>query len=71
MGFTMSYLYNFCSKNATILDQFHLQIAQHELYPKESALVDQLLHLMITEPILHVGKYKIVKLSFAIEFDKE
>lgn len=43
-------------KNATLLDRFHLQISQHELYAEDDDLVDELLYQMATEPILHVCK---------------
>ncbi|XP_050298158.1 extracellular serine/threonine protein CG31145 [Anthonomus grandis grandis] len=43
-------------KNSSALDKFHYQISQHELYPKDSPLVDELLRLMQTEPILHVAQ---------------
>ncbi|KAL1494378.1 hypothetical protein ABEB36_009986 [Hypothenemus hampei] len=42
--------------NATTLEKFHMQISKHELYPEGSALVDELLRLMQTEPILHVAQ---------------
>ncbi|XP_008197275.2 extracellular serine/threonine protein CG31145 isoform X1 [Tribolium castaneum] len=43
-------------ENATALEKFHLQISQHELYPADSELVDELIHEMATEPILHVSQ---------------
>jgi hypothetical protein len=43
-------------ENSTTLEKFHLQISQHELYPGDSELVDELVHEMATEPILHVCK---------------
>lgn len=42
--------------NSTILEKFHYQISKHELYPKDSSLVQELLSLMATEPILHVAQ---------------
>lgn len=48
---------NFCFRNnMTTLQKFHLQISRLELYPKDSEVVDQLLHEMATKPIVHVGK---------------
>lgn len=46
----------FYRKNMTTLQKFHLQISRLELYPKDSKVVDQLLHEMATKPIIHVGK---------------
>jgi hypothetical protein len=43
-------------ENSTTLEKFHLQISQHELYPGDSELVDELVHEMATEPILHVSQ---------------
>lgn len=43
-------------KNDTVLTHFHLQIAQHELYPEDSKYVLQLLKDMATKPILHVAQ---------------
>lgn len=46
-----------CSKNSTILEEFHAQIRRRELYPKDSALVDELLRFMATQPIVHACEY--------------
>ncbi|XP_071052238.1 extracellular serine/threonine protein CG31145 [Onthophagus taurus] len=43
-------------KNATVLEHFHQRISQHELYPADDDLVEQLLRLMANEPILHVSQ---------------
>ncbi|XP_076275777.1 extracellular serine/threonine protein CG31145 isoform X2 [Rhynchophorus ferrugineus] len=43
-------------KNATTLELFHYQISQHELYTKDTPLVEQILHEMRTEPVLHVAQ---------------
>nr|CAI5866966.1 unnamed protein product [Callosobruchus analis] len=43
-------------KNSTVLEQFHYQISQNELYPANSPLVDAILHEMISEPITHVAQ---------------
>ncbi|XP_057324357.1 extracellular serine/threonine protein CG31145 [Microplitis mediator] len=43
-------------KNMTTLQKFHLQISRLELYPKDSKVVDQLLHEMATKPIIHVAQ---------------
>ncbi|XP_073945506.1 extracellular serine/threonine protein CG31145 isoform X1 [Choristoneura fumiferana] len=42
------------SINASHLEKFHLNIAQHELYEEGEPLVDKILKDMITLPILHV-----------------
>ncbi|CAH2004994.1 unnamed protein product [Acanthoscelides obtectus] len=43
-------------KNSTLLEHFHYQISQNELYPVGSSLIDAVLHEMITEPITHVAQ---------------
>ncbi|GLV34443.1 uncharacterized protein CBL_09691 [Carabus blaptoides fortunei] len=46
----------YASPNDTVLVRFHLQISQHELYPKDSKLVNLLMYEMVTKPILHVAQ---------------
>ncbi|XP_076545435.1 extracellular serine/threonine protein CG31145 [Osmia lignaria lignaria] len=41
-------------KNSSTLEKFHLKISRTELYPTSSKYVDQLLHELATEPIIHV-----------------
>lgn len=41
-------------KNSSTLEKFHLKISRTELYPANSKYVDQLLHELATEPIVHV-----------------
>ncbi|XP_072382783.1 extracellular serine/threonine protein CG31145 isoform X3 [Diabrotica undecimpunctata] len=41
-------------KNSTTLEKFHAQISEDALYPADSPFVDQLLHEMATEAIVHV-----------------
>jgi hypothetical protein len=38
------------------LELFHLRISQYELYKDGDAVVDQLLHDMATERIVHISK---------------
>lgn len=39
------------------LELFHIRISQYELYKEGDGLVDQLLHDMATEHIVHISKY--------------
>jgi len=39
------------------LELFHIRISQYELYKQEDGLVDELLHDMATERIVHISKY--------------
>ncbi|XP_074040838.1 extracellular serine/threonine protein CG31145 [Leptinotarsa decemlineata] len=43
-------------KNSTVLENFHYQISQYELYPENSPLVEQIIQEMISEPIVHVAQ---------------
>lgn len=47
-----------CRHNATTLERFQYSISKHELYHKDDPLVDQLLHDMATQKILHVSEYR-------------
>ncbi|XP_014233795.1 extracellular serine/threonine protein CG31145 [Trichogramma pretiosum] len=42
--------------NSTLLERFHVQIRKRELYPKDSPLVEELLHFMATQPIVHASE---------------
>lgn len=44
-------------RNATALEKFHYKITKYQLYDKDDPLVDNILRLMATEPIVHVGTY--------------
>jgi hypothetical protein len=40
------------------LELFQIRISQYELYKQEDGLVDELLHDMATERIVHISKYR-------------
>jgi hypothetical protein len=44
------------------LELFHVKISQYELYKEGDELVDQLLHDMATERIVHISKYREARL---------
>ncbi|KAJ8664352.1 hypothetical protein QAD02_006014, partial [Eretmocerus hayati] len=43
-------------ENSSILERFHLQIRRRELYPADSPVVEELLHFMATQPIVHASE---------------
>jgi hypothetical protein len=41
----------------SLLELFHISVSQYELYPEGDALVDQLLHGMASDRIIHISEY--------------
>jgi hypothetical protein len=40
------------------LELFHIRVSQYAMYKEEDGLVDELLHDMATERIVHISKYR-------------
>lgn len=60
------------NKNLTVLERFQLSISKDELYTSSSKLVDELLHMMANDPVLHVSqKTGGTQLKLTIDYPNE